>query len=249
MATKRYLAFDIETAKILPEAVADLKAYRPLGITCAATLSSDGREYFTWHSQNERGVPCAQMQPHRLGDLVNYLRRKVDQGYTILTWNGLGFDFDILAEESGLIEPCAQLAWHHVDAMFHFFCLKGFRISQEAASQGMKLPGKLSGITGSSAPQLWAAGEHQRVLEYVSQDVRALLQLVEACEADGQVRWITRKGTPSEVPLPSGFVTVQEAYTLPEPDTSWMENPTPRSDFVQWMPRSGKLIPSFAGSS
>jgi len=26
------------------------------------------------------------------------LNDKINEGYTVLTWNGLGFDFDILAE-------------------------------------------------------------------------------------------------------------------------------------------------------
>ncbi len=38
----KYVAFDLETAKIMPDDAGDLKAYRPLGITCAAALSDDG---------------------------------------------------------------------------------------------------------------------------------------------------------------------------------------------------------------
>ena len=37
----KYLSFDIEIAKDLPDGMADLMAYRPLGLTCAATLASD----------------------------------------------------------------------------------------------------------------------------------------------------------------------------------------------------------------
>lgn len=32
------------------------------------------------------------------------------EDYTLLTWNGCGFDFDILAEESGMHEQCKALA-------------------------------------------------------------------------------------------------------------------------------------------
>ncbi len=38
----RYMAFDLEIALPLPEGTEDWKALRPLGITCAATLTSDG---------------------------------------------------------------------------------------------------------------------------------------------------------------------------------------------------------------
>ena len=42
--------------------------------------------------------------------LVRYLEDQVAQGYTLLTWNGLGFDLDILAEESGMLPNCRRLA-------------------------------------------------------------------------------------------------------------------------------------------
>ena len=42
MSTRKYLAFDIEIAKPLPEGIDDWKSVRPLGISCAATHSDDG---------------------------------------------------------------------------------------------------------------------------------------------------------------------------------------------------------------
>ena len=38
----KLLAFDLEIAKPLPEGCTDWKAHSPLGISCAATLRSDG---------------------------------------------------------------------------------------------------------------------------------------------------------------------------------------------------------------
>ncbi len=37
----RYMAFDLEIARPLPEGGEDWKSIRPLGITCAATLTED----------------------------------------------------------------------------------------------------------------------------------------------------------------------------------------------------------------
>ena len=45
---------------------------------------------------------------------VEYLATQVENGYTIVTWNGLGFDFDILADESQMLAECRQLAIGHV---------------------------------------------------------------------------------------------------------------------------------------
>jgi len=38
---RRYLAFDIETAKDIPGDDFNWRPHRPLGISCAATLASD----------------------------------------------------------------------------------------------------------------------------------------------------------------------------------------------------------------
>ncbi len=40
------------------------------------------------------------MTLEEVAGLLQYLCKMAGEGYTILTWNGLGFDFDILAEES-----------------------------------------------------------------------------------------------------------------------------------------------------
>ncbi len=96
---KRFLAFDIETAKLLPEQVPDLLSYRPLSITCAAVVDIEGQHETLWHGR-ESGTFAAQMSRAEAQGLVQDLDRFVEEGYTLLTWNGLGFDFNILAEKS-----------------------------------------------------------------------------------------------------------------------------------------------------
>lgn len=44
---RKYVAFDIETAKILPAVVSELKAHRPLGIACAWMDDPMPRSRFT----------------------------------------------------------------------------------------------------------------------------------------------------------------------------------------------------------
>jgi hypothetical protein len=168
-------------------------------------------------------------------ELVQYLVKMATEGYKILTWNGLGFDFDILAEESDAAAPCRECALGHVDMMFHAFCFLGYPIALEKAAQGMGLPGKPAGMSGVKAPKLWAEGQFNKVLDYVAQDVRVTLQIAQACEQRGSLQWITRKGTPSSMPLKSGWLSVKEALRLPMPDTSWMSASIPRRDFTAWL--------------
>src|SRR5260370_14536280 len=92
-------------------------------------------------------------------------------GYRILTWNGLGFDFDILADESGAAASCKECALGHVDMMFHVFCSLGYPVGLDKAAQGMGLPGQQPGLSGIKAPALCAQGHFKAVLEYVAHAV------------------------------------------------------------------------------
>ena len=233
--TPQYLAFDIETAKDVPGDDFNWRPHRPLGISCAATLPSDTAQPILWHGKTRDGLPAGRMSQDDAQGLVQYLSRMAADGYRILTWNGLGFDFDILAEESGAAASCKECALGHVDMMFHVFCSLGYPIALDKAAQGMGLPGKPPGMSGLKAPKLWAEGHFKEVLEYAAQDVRIAMQIAQACEQRRRLEWITRKGTKSSMPLTNGWLTVKEALLLPEPDTSWMSTPLPRRDFTAWL--------------
>ena len=235
---RRYLAFDIETAKEVPGEDFNWRPHRPLGISCAATLESESGQPTLWHAKTRGGAPGERMTREDARGLAEYLFRMAAKGFTVLTWNGLAFDFDILAEESGAAASCQQTALGHVDMMFHVFCSQGYPIGLDKVAQGMGLPGKPAGMSGIKAPELWAKGQFQEVLDYVAQDVRTTMQIARACERRRRLEWITRKGAKSSLPLADGWLTVQDAMRLPEPDTSWMSNPLSRREFTAWLFRN-----------
>src|SRR5574341_2389782 len=101
--SRKFLAFDIETAKDVPGDDFDWKPHRPLSISCAATLASDSEAPKLWHGRTGDGSPSQRLNREEAAELVGYLREAVEGGYTIVTWNGLAFDFDVLSEESGLV--------------------------------------------------------------------------------------------------------------------------------------------------
>jgi len=233
MGTKRkYLAFDIETAKITD---GDWRSCRPLGISCAATLLGDAPEPKLWHGGKDHTCPADRMSREETAELVEYLTTQVAQGYTLLTWNGVGFDLDILAEESGMVDRCRTLALAHVDMMFHILCRLGYGVSLDAAARGMGVDGKPKGMKGADAPVLWAEGRREEVLLYVAQDVRITMHLATACEALGALHWVARSGRLRTMRLPEGWLAVEAARLLPVPDTSWMDEPWPRERFTGWM--------------
>jgi hypothetical protein len=236
--SRRYLAFDIETAKDVPMEEVDWRQFRPLGIACAATWASDASTPTLWHGRTAEGKPAGCMSWEEAGKLVEHLVEQVRAGFTLLTWNGLGFDLDVLAEESGKLDACRELARQHVDMMFHVFCDRGFPVGLDKAAKGMQVQGKPAGMSGLLAPRLWAEGRHQEVLDYVTQDVRITLDVAQACDRKRAFVWLTRKGTPSRMPLAHGWLSVAEALELPQPDTSWMSSPLRRSNFTRWLGRA-----------
>ncbi|MCH7962558.1 MAG: ribonuclease H-like domain-containing protein [Bacteroidetes bacterium] len=232
--TNRYLGFDIETAKILPENFGDLHDHRPLGISCAAIWCADQEKAEVFYSKNSDGNPSEKMNVEDLSDFVDLLINKTQEGYTVVTHNGLGFDFDILAEESGRLEDCRNLALNHVDMMFHFFCGKGFAIGLNAAAKSIGIS-KPADVDGSVAPQLWKDGNHQQVLDYVAQDCRLTLDVALKSEKNKRITWVTRRGSVSSFDIPAGWLTVNDAMNLPLPDNSWMDDPWERSKFTGWL--------------
>ena len=232
--TQKMLAFDIEIAKELPDDIGDFKAHRPLGISCAAALTGEG-DFTVWHGGKQDGKYTEQMTEVEVLEMIDTLWSMVQAGYQIYTWNGLGFDFDILFEESGGDARCKQMARSHVDMMFHFFCIKGYAISLDKAARGMGLEGKTEGMDGALAPKMWREGRYEQVLDYVAQDVRITLGLAQQCDHEKSVRWTSNRGRDQDCQLPAGWLPVDQAQNLPEPDTSWMSTPWPRSKFTGWL--------------
>jgi len=241
--TNKYVAFDIEIAKEIPEGYTDWPSTRP-GISCAATMQSDG-DVILWHASDvyHPGKLPRFMSPQECQNLACYLLRRALQGYKIITFNGLGFDFQILVQESNsesLGSLLKELAAgpSHIDMMFAFFCDKGFAVGLDAVAKGMGLAGKPEGMDGSLAPKLWAQGreEQQRVLDYVAQDVRTTGEIYRTVSERHQLNWFTRSGQVGFWRLPyQGWASVPDALALPEPDVSWMTDPWPRSKFYGWL--------------
>ena len=230
-----YLAFDLEIAKEIPTGETNWKILRPLGISCAAFAFYEDDELVTRHWMNEQRLTTAQCRD--IVDELSYLAGGYHQpDNKIVTWNGCGFDFDILAEESGMFDECKELALNHVDMMFHFFCSKGYGLSLNKAAKGTMQEGKIEGMSGDQAPVLWARGEYEKVTEYLKQDVKITLDLAMVVEAEGGLYWTSNAGRSQAWSLDTGkWRTVKEALALPLPDTSWMTDPWPREKFTGWM--------------
>ncbi len=233
-----YVAFDLEIADDLPGDDEEMR--HDLGITCAATVTDTGRTR-VWHDNY-----AERMSKERACELVKYLATQhAENGKTIVTWNGLGFDFRVLQEASGMNVICQSLAINHIDIAFHMLCDKGFMCKLDKAAQGMNMEGKTEGMTGAIAPELWRRdrASQDMVLEYVKQDAVVTAELYERILEDRQMRWVTGRGNLGYwyPQMSEGrLLTVGEAVTLEQPDVSWMDDPSiwDRNRFYGWVKES-----------
>jgi hypothetical protein len=232
-------AFDIEIAKEIPAGAKDWGKFEPLGISCAALAVSDQDEVRLW-----KGIP--QLDRDGCCEIVSDLKTYIEGGYTLLTWNGCKFDFNVLARETGLYKQCAQMALDHYDLMLMVTFIQGHYLSLQAALDGSGLRGKLKSVTlkdnrlltgmeGAQAPGLWKEGEYDAVLAYLREDVVQLLELAQATINNRSLRWLSRSGNLRRMPV-DRLLSVRECFLLPEPDVSWSFKPPSRSDFIDWMP-------------
>lgn len=243
----KFATFDLEIARGFPDN-GKWQDAAPLGITCAALGLSDADEptYFQDAPQMSRAACCA---------LVGELQRVVNDGYTLVTWNGTAFDFAVLSQESGMPRECAALALAHVDLMVIVTFKCGHYLGLQKALLGAGMDGKLKEVTlndgtrllemhGSRAPQLWAMGEYNAVLSYLRQDVMPLLKLTDIIYRTRQLKWVSSKGSLRVLAVPKLW-TVRECFAFPLPDTSWMmTEPPQRAKFIEWMPPLDKVIPT-----
>lgn len=240
MTARKLLAFDAEISK----PIIDMKRWkqeRPLGISCGTTFTTDN-DMRIWHGgEQPDGRLRGQMPTIKCCELAEYLLEMHARGYTILTWNGLEFDFDILAEEcqdETLRKGLADLALNHIDIFFAVFSQTGSLVSLDAAARGMGLTGKAGGIKGEDAPKLWRQSRkmQEMVLQYNAQDARITMALHDAICEKGYLQWATAGGRLKQCKLTKDYIpTVAVALAGPEPDTSWMSDPLTRLQFCEWI--------------
>lgn len=236
----KFAVFDLEIAKAIPDNISNIRQLFPLGISCAALAFSDQDAVTVW-----QGVP--QLDRNECQNIVSELQKTLNAGYTLITWNGCSFDFNVLAHESDMVDECGFLALNHVDLMLIITFIKGYFLGLDKALAGAGISGKVKKLTlsngtelgnmsGAKAPQLWADGEYEAVLEYLRADVVQLIELAKVVERRKAIRWTSNSGRPQSVNI-SKFITVKDCFNIPQPDVSWMNNPPSRKHFIEWIPK------------
>lgn len=224
----KFIAFDLEISTPIPAGATDWRPFRPFGISCAATFAQGEEAPEMWYGQQARSafdsVPqySDRMRKSEVCELVYYLEWITKHGgYKIVTFNGAGFDFECLAEESGMVDECKELALNHIDLFLQIFCQLGYGPGLDRLAKGMGLGEKPQGINGAAAPQMWLDGRYQEVLDYCAGDVRLTMALALEIKRLGAVQWTSKAGKSTGSQMLE-LMIVKESLQLPEPDTAWM---------------------------
>lgn len=241
-----FVAFDVEIAKPVPDGP-DILVHRP-GLACAA-IAREGDEraailFDPAVAPEVFDTDTKMMTREGAMRILAALEDAVRLGDTLVTWNGAGFDFRLLADETGRHADCVRLAMASVDMMFQVLCERGHPLSLDAALKGAGLPPKMDEvrlrggesvhISGAEAPQFWQAGEYAAVAAYCAADAERTAALAALCQRSHRLAWISQKGRPNEIYLRTGWLTVEQCLSLPLPDTSWMTKPMRREDVLEW---------------
>jgi hypothetical protein len=240
--TSKWLAFDIETHS-WPDGD---DTRRDLGVTCVALALADGPVLHWPTVIDESGVFGERLLPGDIDRLVTDLCEYSADGYKIATINGLGFDFPVLAAEVSSLEMydnLRDLALGSYDPAFQMLCERGFMVGLDAMAVGLELSErKTKDMSGAKAVDMWETddlNQQRQVIEYVRQDARVALGIVQALEDQGILRWQTKRGCVSAHRLEHGLLTVRQCLELPLPDVEWMKargsSPWPREKFSGWL--------------
>lgn len=228
-----FLGFDIEISNVFDLGPGeDFEDYSPFDISVAATHLEDG-ESLLWLSRGSDSTPLTNLSRDHARDLLDYLEQMQADEHKIVAWNGLGFDLRWIGHVAGDLPKASRIALKSYDPMFQFFKIKGFLVSLAKVGQGMRIKTtKL--MDGADAPREWRAGNHKMVCDYVTGDARMTVEIVSAIDRSKRIVWVTRRGTPDAVSLPS-LRTVEECLGDPMPDQSWMDAPLPQEKFSGWL--------------
>lgn len=233
------LGFDLETAGIV-----EGDGSYAIGITCAALAS--GVATITYQPQYDRVL-------FRYGDRMSRgdadrmawaLYQRVLDGDQLVTHNGAGFDWRVLWHEVSHSTRAIvkTIAFHSIDTGLLSFKQLGYMVGLGGLSRGLNLDGKVAGMDGLKAVELWPTtySAQQDILHYVSVDAEQTLAVYERLMQQGTTRWVTRKGTLSKAAFTpytyeGVMLSTYEALTLPDaPVPSW-DNPLRSEDLYGWL--------------
>ena len=229
----KFIAFDLESPTLLSNDN-EWATKAPLGIAMA-TMADMEFEVTAWLPREIKRRYSLKLDIDELlefaGDLLDY----ASDGYKIMTWNGLGYDFRLLCSELHHIneyefeKDIMALAYsnQHYNLAYQMVAEMGFMCKLDNALKGMKLPQKTTGVSGSDVASLWLGVHDQQeiAIDYGMNDAIITKLLYDAVICHKRLRYYTNSGDVYVWHMPHGLLDVVATSELPElPKPYWTRN-------------------------
>tara|TARA_Y100000385_G_C13003559_1_gene598354 strand:- start:114 stop:803 length:690 start_codon:yes stop_codon:yes gene_type:complete len=223
------ISLDIAIAEPIPESGDVSNLTFICGVTCERKKNETGKTIQTWKNAS---------------DLILHLWKRYNEDKVrIVSWNGVKFDFYLLANQPGTNdiekEYCKFLAKKHTDIAFAFLAERGYMISLSSAI------GRPHELDPKDIPALWACGAPETkslVYNYLEDQSDTILNILHNIENNKRLNYINSKGNKQEwkpVMHKDKLLSVRNAMMLDEPDTSYMpddlKNTFKRDKFITWL--------------
>ena len=213
-----------------------------LGVSCigyATEVQETVMDRSVCGPEDESGMYALRMPEEQINAEIDRMYRWYQEGIYVVTWNGLGFDFRVLHQETSSPEhraKCRFLAQRHIDLCFLFLCYKGYPTKLDNVNRAMGFAGKTEGMDGALAPVMWRTSrvDQDKVLEYVERDAAATLELYQKAYETGGLRYETSAGKPRilrlDPPVGHRLQTCWDAIGgVKKPSMGWWSDGTPPS--------------------
>jgi len=150
-----FVAADLESSHEYHEDM----PFADVGISCAALYAVEWESAISYPAQDIFGFREPEMSAECAQGFAKELIRYASMGDTIVSFNGLHFDFPLLAtvcNDTGIEKELKHLAiYNHIDIGLLMVVARGFMVSLNTAAHALGLSGKTEGMSGYLAPILW----------------------------------------------------------------------------------------------
>lgn len=161
----------------------------------------------------------------------------------VVSFNGSGFDLRVMAAALDPASPAhkkaARLALASFDILFDFTAQHGYYTSLASLCTASLEKDKTG--SGADAVEWWAAGEHDKVVQYCEDDARLTAELWNAGLDWQRLSRKTKRGRVAHWELTGGafrhVVQSINAWKKNPPDVSWMDDASSAPDLrenVRW---------------
>jgi hypothetical protein len=203
----------------------------PFGIGLITMTTLVNPTPVAWYQPALEGEPHWPLPLNMVNVFIDKLIIMQQAGYKLFTWNGTGFDYQLLARLTGRYTECRYLCEQSYDLCFQAGCMQGYPVGLGAVAKGFGLAEKE--LLGASAPLLWVTDEWEKVVEYGKMDAVRTRDVTLAVMKHRGICWITRRGGQSFLPIHK-ILTVSQCLNLIRKYPEWIDHPFDPEETVKW---------------